>query len=196
MTPIESLTSPPVIGQTYLVPCVQVIPHPHATVKAQSGLWPVTGPAHDDIEHIGFAPRHWHYDVRFLTAAQFAFLRRRNKNVTIFDNVIVEHVHYAMPKLEPPQPVALRCIRRLPAYSPPWWHTALELAYANARVTDCGRCPHRGIPLASVPVVDGVKTCPAHGLAWNAATGALAPGPIIRAILADPESIIHRPEPT
>jgi nitrite reductase/ring-hydroxylating ferredoxin subunit len=32
-------------------------------------------------------------------------------------------------------------------------------------------CPHKGIALGSVPAVDGVITCPGHGLRICAASG-------------------------
>ena len=34
----------------------------------------------------------------------------------------------------------------------------------------CGRCPHRGALLKSMPVKDGVITCPNHGLKFDAQT--------------------------
>ncbi|RYG96455.1 MAG: hypothetical protein EON58_12050, partial [Alphaproteobacteria bacterium] len=32
-------------------------------------------------------------------------------------------------------------------------------------------CPHKGISLASVPVIDGCIDCPGHGLRFDAKTG-------------------------
>jgi len=48
---------------------------------------------------------------------------------------------------------------------------AFRRAFAAARLKPGMICPHKGVCLKSMPVIDGVVRCPAHGLRWNAETG-------------------------
>lgn len=73
----------------------------------------------------------------------------------------------------------MKCVREFPTYplkllsGPRGWLPKLEAAYADCKLKPGMVCPHRGIPLADVPAVDGIVTCPGHGLRWNVATGEL-----------------------
>ena len=54
------------------------------------------------------------------------------------------------------------------------WLPDLESKYANVVAKGCRTCPHRGLPLASLPADKrGVVTCAGHGLQWNQKTGVL-----------------------
>lgn len=66
----------------------------------------------------------------------------------------------------------LKCKRRLPAYPhgvAPWMERLSE-HYAGTCLKR-NVCPHRGYDLSREPVVDGIVTCPLHGLRWNVGTG-------------------------
>lgn len=63
---IEDLREPPVIGRYYLVPCV------YYWYDYRLRWWPVTGPRHEDAEHLDFAAVHYHFDRRFLPARMFS----------------------------------------------------------------------------------------------------------------------------
>ena len=81
-----------------------------------------------------------------------------------------------------PEESYLRVLRRkCRAQYPPYptktvsrhWLPDLEHAYRNARITQPMTCPHREGDLRASPVVDGVVTCPLHGLSWDLRTGRL-----------------------
>ena len=58
---IESLTSPPVVGRFYVVPCL---------VPEEGLILPVIGPRHADPDHgIHACFEHHHADVRFIDDA-------------------------------------------------------------------------------------------------------------------------------
>ena len=63
----NSLT-PYFLGHTYTVPCVRG-DWQHSCGKR---WWPVNGPVHDDDEWLGFKPKHWHVDPRFITPAAWS----------------------------------------------------------------------------------------------------------------------------
>jgi len=177
MTPrIDSLTAPPVVGSFYLVPCVEVTRN---IVPRKVGVWPITGPNHEDAEHIEFPARHWHYDLRFLTEDQFNglgyhphshVLISSNPDGTARDDVAFGPVVYKR----------LRCRRDAPEYphakAERYWLPKLRAAYCEKTIT-CGKCPHRGLPIASLPREPGtdIVTCPGHGLRWDLSTGKLMP---------------------
>jgi len=62
---INDITSPPVVGRRYLVPCIPL---------SHTGLWwPIMGPRHADPD-LGVPDVHHHYDSRFLTDRQVALI--------------------------------------------------------------------------------------------------------------------------
>lgn len=66
---------------------------------------------------------------------------------------------------------------RRPVDLPKFWPRRLGEAYASHRINPAHPvCPHRGAPLCGItPDADGIITCPAHGLRWDAATGEARP---------------------
>lgn len=168
---IEDLTEPPVIGQHYEVPCV----YGSSSRTGVGGLqWlPITGPMHSDADYIGFEPLHFHYDHRFTPEPKWQELLRHGG---IFGtsgdpefNVITNRD--ASRGIVRRQMVCLRNIRPYPKAS---FHEELSAAYADKRVT-CGKCPHRGLPLLSLPREPGtdIVTCVGHGLKFDLKTGCL-----------------------
>jgi hypothetical protein len=172
---IDQVDGPAVVGRQYLVPCVRL--------NWRKGWWPVTGPEHDDAEYIGIARRHWHYDVRFLTAPQ---LRRVWPEGDPRPAAALARILFADAVEGEPVWRRLRCRRPMPDfplemldYHGDVFHSPfaakLEDAYAGARLKPgCRTCPHRGVPLTGLEARDGVVVCPGHGLAWNLTTGELA----------------------
>lgn len=173
---VTELTAPPLVGWRYLVPAVEG--------SGYGGLWPVTGPVHEDGEVIGFTREHLHYDLRFLSHEQLDELCGRNGK-ELFSRDFVgrpdEDAH-AMVRtarnFEKISWVPKMCVREQPSHAidggqAPWLG-ALEDHVASARVK-CGTCPHRGLPLSSLPRAPGtnVVTCPGHGLSWDLTTGEL-----------------------
>lgn len=162
---VEDLTSPPVIGETYLVPCIwgSALTHP----RPSSFEWiPITGPRHSDSDYIGFNPMHFHFDHQFLS-------ERFRKELVHWMNpepltYVAEHYDKAVGIVHWP----LVCVRHVKSYPRLSFSSALEHGYRNKAVT-CGKCPHRGLPLSSLPREPGtdIVTCPGHGLRWDLNTG-------------------------
>jgi hypothetical protein len=172
MQRVSELKTEPVVGKFYLVPCV----------KYRGAWFPVIGPPHDDVEHIGVPDHHYHYDVRFLNKKDVGgFMRRRvvkrrptctPEEFAMIWFVPTDSIYYGL------QYKPMKCKRRMPdfpvvvGFFPAPWKQKLERAYKGASAK-CGRCPHRGMDLRSLPVKDGVVVCNGHGLAFNVQTGKL-----------------------
>lgn len=162
------------IGRWYRVPCV------FGRMFDWERWWPVMGPKHEDAEFIGFFQQHYHVDWRFVPKR---FMPRGG-------NALAYPLHEPSPaqlaawpttriNLPLPKPQARRakCVRKLPPFPAlrvPWLKQ-LEAAHAGCKLKPGLICPHRGIPLASLPTIDGIVTCPGHGLRWNVTTGDLVP---------------------
>lgn len=171
MTPrVTDLQSPPIVGQRYYVYCVYVEKSP-LTINIFEESWaPTLGPLHDDREIIGTPGEHWHIDWRF--APEWSM--ECSEKGRFFGRVAWKR----RVKREP-QWKLLKCLRLMPEFpiliggeyeddpSEVQWLARLETAYADAKISKCGKCPHRGIPLVGVPVVNGVRVCPGHGLAFS-----------------------------
>lgn len=181
MENIENLKSPPVIGQIYLVPCVlgklyNIGPH---SIPAQ--WWPVLRPSHEDSKYLPKfrtfwvngeeidetyyesdpnTPHHFHVDPRFTPESYYTKWE--------IDNQSWHNFVSAQSEVEWRE---LVCIREMPVQQ-------LFTGFGEKFVEDhkdkkikCGRCPHKGVILSNTPVKDGVITCPAHGLKFDAETG-------------------------
>ena len=174
---IDDLVGLPAVGRTYLVPCVAL----------RGWRWPVLPPAHDDPVYFPHAPRHYHVDARFSTLEEArALVDHRGHGWTpellfrVAPHWILRATAADRTELRPRE-----CLRQMPVFptshTNPYGHAVpygelrrLERDFAAVRIRPgCRRCPHRGIPLNGLPEVDGVTTCPAHGLAWNLATGGM-----------------------
>lgn len=178
---VEDLKEPPVVGRYYMVPCVEV----QAGVSGLSpGFWPVTGPQHEDHDVIGFPHRHWHFDFRFLSAEQAKqkAMQRGSVLTTERNTWRPWHRQDGPGDIEGIPGIAMRvtlqrrrCMRaaeRFPRLRAEWMR-ALEQKHEGC-VVKCGKCPHRGLPLESLPREKGdIVTCPGHGLRWDLKTGKL-----------------------
>jgi hypothetical protein len=174
MQRVAELETEPEVGKFYLVPCVR-----------HYGEWvPVIGPRHDDREVIGFAEKHYHKDVRFLSddwlEQRWAWSRFNSSRPLTCTPEEYELASVLIVDAEPRER-RMKCRRRMPQFPTaitdagrPAWQRKLERAYKNANAK-CGRCPHRGLPLNGQPVKDGKVICPGHGLVFDVATGKLVP---------------------
>ena len=179
---VDDLRAPPTVGETYLVRCVE------AQIAGERSLYPILGPLHEDAAFIKFPEEHWHLDRRFLTEPQGRLLAT-HKNADLGERMLarllpVEHLMAALhavvlckdARLRGPLHRPLVCLREQPEYfsaNAHQWLAELEAAFAGATVRD-HRCPHKGMPLGSLPVDKGCITCPAHGLRFDS-EGHLAP---------------------
>lgn len=160
---VDTLTTPPVVGETYLVPCIIPI--------GRMEWWPIWHPAHSDPE-LGTPTEHQHYDVRFLSDRQIRVLDRDcnfpNNEPVVNAGRCAAKAAFITDRLYRPK----RCLREL--HEQESFGAVFEARFVNAQLRD-GICPHRGANLNSVPIRDGCRTCPLHGLRWEAPTGVFAP---------------------
>lgn len=178
---IENLKKPPVVGKRYKVPCVwgtiaNIGPH-----VIPANWWPILRPSHEDSKYVtrtktiwletetGWrsvdedyyetdpdTPHHFHVDPRFTPQTYYTpwEVQRRSWHSTITPKSEVKFL-------------TLECIREMPIQR-------LFTGFGKQFIQDhqdkklkCARCPHKGTNLASMPVVNGVVTCPSHGLTFN-----------------------------
>lgn len=173
--PIESLTSPPIVGRFYVVPCL---------VPRKDLILPVIGPQHSDPDHgINADFVHQHADFRFMDAEMIralvlrriasaegldaALLAARAPIESLVDFGVGNLVHTGEP-LKNFRHLARRCLREMPRSPVPLrWQKELEAAYAGRYLAPGGLCPHRGAPLLSLPLHGGRRVCPLHGLCFD-----------------------------
>lgn len=166
MDRVDEMTTPPVVGRFYLVPCVRL-----RLTGGGTSWWPTQGPPHEDAD-IGVPQVHYHHDPRFWTKAQLSGWLRPLP-------LVLGSVTEKAAILEGPAYMRRRCSGSMPIFPrervQDLWLPALEQTHAAATLRGaCKVCPHRGIPLASLPVAaDGTVTCPGHGLRWDVSTGRL-----------------------
>lgn len=175
---IEKLTTPPVIGRSYLVPCIWDNRDGWAR---RYPWWPVTGPLHDDAD-LGVPAPHWHYDSRFLSEEQLSWLvvyvqaQQLGMWVIARPEAATVIVHPSN-GWDLPRHVLRVCEREALTFPVVSFLAQLEEQFGDARLKpDCRTCPHRGMPLGSLAANErGGIVCPGHGLQWHRDTGRLMP---------------------
>lgn len=167
------------VGKFYNVPCVLG----EWGNRSKRAWWPVMGSQHEDKDIIGFPHQHYHIDWRFVARPQTDWFQAAVS--ALADNPLA--YNYNLPLMTwhlnehgLPAPVLRRRKCQRP-HALPWdlrritWMPKLEAAYKGCKLAKGHICPHRGFDLSHEPVVNGVVTCPLHGLRWNIETGELAP---------------------
>lgn len=177
---ITNLSGAPVVGQRYLVPTTT-----HHWIGAVSML-PVFLPRHNDAEILGFVDQHFHVDPRFL--GQRLWQRAQDYAGGFLDpdnSALATCQRYPVSRLrnhdaDPPQVIwrRLKCQRSEAEYVHGDKPNIVKLGNAYAgrpckRARSGWVCPHQHFPMGSVPVVDGVQTCPLHGLRVGADDGVI-----------------------
>lgn len=165
----DRVTVPLEVGRYYLVPVVRAKWH---YIESD---WPVMGPLHADVEFFNFQAEHYHVDGRFFTKEQIEIAESDWRPLAADVQAVPLHAYPGDPALPKPALAKRRC--RFPQL--PYEHgdkkpiQDLRKHYAGAQ---CPRgksgwiCPHRKVSLGSVASIDGVITCPLHGLRFDAAT--------------------------
>jgi hypothetical protein len=169
MPEIASPTEP-VIGKLYSVPCV-VLARGLSAVRKAGSMVPVMGPLHEDAKYFAVKDHHYHLDFRFIEARQW---RELNDLFRLPMTVVVTQDQVARVAV-----VRMKCKRAMPTFPEaprPEPMVRFESDYVDkAMCPKAMICPHRGLCLKGLPVVDGAVTCPGHGLRWNVETGAMVP---------------------
>ncbi len=179
---VTNLRSPPVVGQTYAVPCYRQEAHVVGQAIQGATYLPVYLPAHEDGELLSFPVWHYHVDHRFMSDGEVESRYRQRVQLrgdekprspdlrrSLADSLDLVHTNDGTPD-----------------YASVWWKPMV--CYASEQRTtaslpalvthfrdkplSCLRCPHKGVNLADIaPDRWGHVTCPAHGLRWNVRTG-------------------------
>lgn len=173
MQRITTLTGAPVIGQFYLVPTVR---YPW---RGRTADWPVFPHLHRDAKFIKFDIDHYHVDPRFLNKRDWRCAGDDDDEA--FKTSQVSPLSSRGAGVHPPIIWRRRTCQRaaIPyqiGYAP--WISDMRDHFGGQQ---CERartgwvCPHWNIPLGSFPAIDGVITCPLHGLRIDAETGRVVP---------------------
>jgi hypothetical protein len=173
MKKVEQVNRPLKLGEKYLVPCL-VSYHFHEENIDEETLWldlepytlnsvykntisitPIINHPHSDIEN-GQKEIHYHKDTRFIDK------RKPNyKSLYQFSQLPRGEVgkHGRIEYLE--LPVVSELFDEI---------TPVELIKNSKLKHKCihnGKCPHRGFKMNQVSPIDGILTCPLHGLKFN-----------------------------
>lgn len=167
----------PEIGSRYRVHSLLVGRGPRVGMR-----WvPVYGSRHQDPEiDVGFT--HYHYDLRFVSATLWGWLFHAAWPVG--DGMALGKIEMVAEVSRTSERVWV-CRRQMPffpgrlpgARGLNLTTERLQMLYRRHRVAPgCRVCPHRGLPLAGLPVdAAGCVVCPGHGLKWNLDTGKMVP---------------------
>ena len=176
---IDQIDEPPIQGRDYRVPCV------HGRWCDRTGWWPVLLPLHTDTDHFAFPHRHYHVDLRFITHRRIPKKAKQDPASALRWPLtdMLQPNHTSMP-LSEVEWRRRRCQRiKTLEHGEPWLRripmisTFRQKMAGRACTIRNGRplCPHRAADLSTVPAVDGVVTCPLHGLRIDTATWRVRP---------------------
>ena len=154
MQKVNELKRPLKLGKYYLVPVFYEVNDEYWEVI------PYIDYPHSDKEN-GQNLKHYHTEDRFVPISDNVRLHR-----TIFTRLPLDVEKYYSSGVELKRGyVIMKCIRtRVLSVTP------TEYIYKSKLKHQCihkGKCPHRGYDLTHEPVIDGVITCPLHGLKFD-----------------------------
>lgn len=177
---VDDLADPPEVGKTYLVNSI----FSSATGRPVA----VFGPRHDDLELLRVGD-HYHVDVRFLEPAAVpvvmaqclqalgrpmeAYLMAVAGQSLVTPQMLPALFGFVLPVVGDgsASPRPFLCHREMPPYPVEMaaWLPVLEAQYQGQQLTERGRCPHRGLPVAGAVQrdADGVRRCVGHGLCFD-----------------------------
>lgn len=167
MEKISEIKCAPVIGNYYLVLCVKwgnddfYVPLVHETAHAEPEL--------------GSERPHIHVDYRFMTKEQLKTCHFDLKKILGGRSIPALTAKNNFPAItERP----FQCLRQFYPYAfivnDTSLYETLEDRFVDSCLDlSCPVCPHKGMPLNSVEVINGVISCPAHGLTFSAVDGSL-----------------------
>lgn len=164
-----------------------MVPTVHAMWNTEIKDWPVVGPMHDDEQFFNFFWKHYHVDARFLTRMQQRALGGSPESPKFHERITracmgspLQSNHATNSDgLSKTFLIKKKCTLSAPA--PPdsritatreWQAMASHFAGYTCKHGKHGFiCPHQHVALGAVAVIDGVITCPLHGLRIDAASG-------------------------
>lgn len=163
------ITKDPKIGETYLVRSVTI----KKEVKSELGdvYIPVFSESHSDGKY-GRGNEHFHVDWRF--ASEWLIEKKRKDFETVFHSDVINREYFTPIDKEwvlEDIYTEMKYLRDFPEF-PKASFRLLEDKMKDA-IMKYMICPHHGTNLISCRPIDGVVTCPQHGLKWNINTGKL-----------------------
>lgn len=176
MEKIDLLNTPPIIGEYYLVPCIikedfilrnsfdlewkEDILISKSFYEKQMIITPILNHKHSDRENRQ-QYEHYHIDFRFIA---FEGDGINVKKIDDYDftteirfNIIEENIKHKI------QLFPLKCITN----KQKWVGGITKNSKLKHKCIHKGKCPHRGYDLSKEVPVDGIITCPLHGLKFN-----------------------------
>lgn len=157
----DELKSPPVIHQFYIVPTAF---HP------KFGEVPVRGEPHSDKYIIGEAREHFHYNIPFLPYSVLEKvindIEGKEARVPYADMPSLASVAIFLSSSLTRGEKAFMCLREDPVYPSANFLPNLTEAYLGQKANN-NRCVHQGLDLSQVPVKNGCRECPLHGLCYD-----------------------------
>jgi hypothetical protein len=166
---VDNITKPLQLGEKYLVPCI-VSNKTNEFGDEITHINPVINLPHSDKEN-GQNETHYHLDYRFI---------KYERNLSNLESDF-------------PKPINSHSTHRFGSHIRPELDASSELLYIVLPVVNVfkgttpvvfinksklkpkcflsGKCPHKGYNLSQVPIIDGVITCPLHGLKINKKNG-------------------------
>lgn len=144
---VHRVERPLIVGEVLLVPCIVF-----TDIDGGDRATPVLWPPHRD-EHDGQMERHFHVDTRF-----DGFYMNGLARPQLFPGTRLEW-----------RPLEVKRTQIEGTTDVAFITGAIKHLACNAIVN--GRCPHKGFNMNQVEAVAGVKTCPLHGMRFNAFTG-------------------------
>lgn len=169
---VEDVKRPLKLGEKYLVPCivrreklvsswedVDGYMSPIHTYKTH--VTPVINHPHSDREN-GQSHVHYHADFRFIDVEDNKISNEHSKYFSVESLRPQQHIHGEIEYIE------------LPVVNEEFLGRTEVRHIKNSKLKHkCihkGKCPHRGYDLSQVKAVDGIITCPLHGLQFDSET--------------------------
>lgn len=154
MEKVSEMTTEPIVGKFYLVPVI--------TVNNDYEM-PIIPIWHDDAD-IGVVAKHYHIDVRFVVDDRLEYSRTFDRETATLGQILTAEGVWCR-VIEGSWVFARRkCRRRMPAMPRVKNFENVAKRHIGRKIV-CGKCPHRGFPLESLPKDEnGHVICNGHGL--------------------------------
>lgn len=149
---VSDVDGPLEVGEKYRVECVKL------PVGNRLFWIPIL------CEHVGDigGTFHYHIDVRFTTdfILQLIDLKPNEVMGVARQRRTQSFIKVCLRQFEP-----ITLLRESAQKSS--YNTLQDMVKDRRMDLNCLKCPHQGVDLRQVPVTNGVRVCPAHGLTWD-----------------------------
>lgn len=158
---VEKVKRPLKKGEIFLVPCIVkkgMVQKEGRDYKFEMEILPVLNHIHKDVEN-GQEEAHYHLDYRFIVHrndSSFPTVKNKHSQHRFGTNIrptkdFGEIEYHALPVIN----------EEFTGITPVEMISKSKLKMNNIKKN---KCPHKGFDLSQVPLVNGVKVCPLHGL--------------------------------